>query len=432
MVDGGNLVAYLGQLLDAPAWAGRRGRARQPAARGGDAGRRRGHRRAAAGAPRPGSRATPPRSGSRSCWRGFPERLAAHLHCAARASGSGGALRCPPRRLLRPERPLGRRRRTSDDPSLAGADLGLPRAGAVGSRRGRAAAARATPPRASRRSRRPRRTGSRGSRPRRSRELGSCLEPGTAEPVDGRGARGAGADAGAGAGAAHAPPRRGAASAAVRLAALRATARIAGSRAEVVLLRGAGRPPPADPGGGAGAAGAPGRRDRSVATLVALLGTADSLRFHVIRALGHCRAQSAATRLRDLYPAVRSPRAAPDRLVADPDRAVLALRLPPAASRRRPIWTCAAPRRRDSPRSPGSSTWACCVSDGRRRRLGHPQLGGARPRPAGHAGSARTRCSPSRATWSRWSPRRRGAALAHAARPRDRVPGRPISSSWAT
>jgi hypothetical protein len=35
---------------------------------------------------------------------------------------------------------------------------------------------------------------------------------------------------------------------------------------------------------------------------VALLGTADSLRFHVIRALGQCRAASAASRLRDLYP----------------------------------------------------------------------------------------------------------------------------------
>ncbi|MGH7580673.1 MAG: HEAT repeat domain-containing protein, partial [Gemmatimonadales bacterium] len=41
--------------------------------------------------------------------------------------------------------------------------------------------------------------------------------------------------------------------------------------------------------------------DRSVATMIALLGTADSLRFHVIRALGHCRAQAAAARLRDLY-----------------------------------------------------------------------------------------------------------------------------------
>jgi HEAT repeat protein len=35
--------------------------------------------------------------------------------------------------------------------------------------------------------------------------------------------------------------------------------------------------------------------------MVALLGTADSLRFHVIRALGHCRAPSAAEPLRSLY-----------------------------------------------------------------------------------------------------------------------------------
>jgi HEAT repeat protein len=87
----------------------------------------------------------------------------------------------------------------------------------------------------------------------------------------------------------------------IRLAALRAAARIAGSRAEVVLLRAlADRHQPIQTealellvrrGG-----------DRSIATLVALLGTADSLRFHVIRALGQCRAAPAALRLRDLYP----------------------------------------------------------------------------------------------------------------------------------
>jgi HEAT repeat protein len=42
--------------------------------------------------------------------------------------------------------------------------------------------------------------------------------------------------------------------------------------------------------------------EKSVAVLVAMLGTSDSLRFHVIRALGHCRAQSAATKLRTLLP----------------------------------------------------------------------------------------------------------------------------------
>jgi HEAT repeat protein len=33
-----------------------------------------------------------------------------------------------------------------------------------------------------------------------------------------------------------------------------------------------------------------------------MLSTTDSLRFHVIRALGQCRAQAAAARLRDLFP----------------------------------------------------------------------------------------------------------------------------------
>ena len=40
------------------------------------------------------------------------------------------------------------------------------------------------------------------------------------------------------------------------------------------------------------------------------LGTADSLRFYVIRALGHCRAQSAATRLRLVQPSAPSSRLA--------------------------------------------------------------------------------------------------------------------------
>lgn len=90
-------------------------------------------------------------------------------------------------------------------------------------------------------------------------------------------------------------------SATLRLPALRAAARIGGSRAEVVLLRAlADRHQPIQ----AEALDLLVRRggDRSVATLVALLGTADSLRFHVIRALGQCRAQSAATHLRALFP----------------------------------------------------------------------------------------------------------------------------------
>jgi HEAT repeat protein len=39
-----------------------------------------------------------------------------------------------------------------------------------------------------------------------------------------------------------------------------------------------------------------------VAVLVAMLGTADSLRFHIIRALGRCRAAAAAPKLRTIFP----------------------------------------------------------------------------------------------------------------------------------
>jgi HEAT repeat protein len=87
----------------------------------------------------------------------------------------------------------------------------------------------------------------------------------------------------------------------VRGAALQAAAQIPGSAVDVILLRAlADRHAPIQRqaldllvrrGG-----------ERSVATMVALLGTADSLRFHVIRALGHCRAPSAAAPLRSLYP----------------------------------------------------------------------------------------------------------------------------------
>jgi HEAT repeat protein len=90
-------------------------------------------------------------------------------------------------------------------------------------------------------------------------------------------------------------------SAGVRLAALRAASRAPGSRPEVALLRAlADRHAPIQ----AEALELLVRRggDRSIATLVAMLGTADSLRFHVIRALGQCRAEAAATRLRQLFP----------------------------------------------------------------------------------------------------------------------------------
>jgi HEAT repeat protein len=131
-------------------------------------------------------------------------------------------------------------------------------------------------------------------------ELDSCLEPGTAEPVV--------VEALAVLARTPVPALESrvlqlteSRSAATRLAALRAAAKITGAKSEVVLLRAlADRHPPIQTealellvrrGG-----------DRSVATMVALLGSADSLRFHVIRALGHCRAQAAASRLRDLYP----------------------------------------------------------------------------------------------------------------------------------
>lgn len=88
---------------------------------------------------------------------------------------------------------------------------------------------------------------------------------------------------------------------AVRRAGLRAVARLPIVRADVLLLRAlADRHQPTQvealellvARGG----------EQSVAVLVALLGTADSLRFHVIRALGHCRAKSAAAKLRTVFP----------------------------------------------------------------------------------------------------------------------------------
>jgi HEAT repeat protein len=88
---------------------------------------------------------------------------------------------------------------------------------------------------------------------------------------------------------------------AVRRAGLRAAARIAGSRTDVLLLRALADRQQATQvealdllvsRGGA----------QSVAMLVAMLGTADSLRFHIIRALGHCRASAAAPKLRSVFP----------------------------------------------------------------------------------------------------------------------------------
>jgi HEAT repeat protein len=88
---------------------------------------------------------------------------------------------------------------------------------------------------------------------------------------------------------------------AVRRAGLRAAARLPEARTDILLLRAlADRHQPTQvealdllvARGG----------DQSLAVLVAMLGTADSLRFHVIRALGRCRAKAAATKLRGLLP----------------------------------------------------------------------------------------------------------------------------------
>jgi HEAT repeat protein len=87
----------------------------------------------------------------------------------------------------------------------------------------------------------------------------------------------------------------------LRRAALRAAARLPGSRPEVTLLRAlADRNQPVQlealellvrRGG-----------DRIATTLMALLGTGDSLRYHVIRALGHLQTRDAVGRLHRLYP----------------------------------------------------------------------------------------------------------------------------------
>jgi HEAT repeat protein len=131
-------------------------------------------------------------------------------------------------------------------------------------------------------------------------EIESCLEPGTAEPVMVE-ALAVLARTPVPALEARVLQLAESPNAALRLAALRAAARVAGARSEVVLLRAlADRHQPIQ----TEALELLVRRtgDRSVTTMVALLGSADSLRFHVIRALGHCRAQAGAARLRDLYP----------------------------------------------------------------------------------------------------------------------------------
>ncbi len=87
----------------------------------------------------------------------------------------------------------------------------------------------------------------------------------------------------------------------LRRAALRAAAQLAGSRAEVALIRAlADR----DQAVQLEALDLLVRRggEKAEATLIAMLGAGDSLRYHVIRALGHLGTAGAADRLRALYP----------------------------------------------------------------------------------------------------------------------------------
>jgi HEAT repeat protein len=88
---------------------------------------------------------------------------------------------------------------------------------------------------------------------------------------------------------------------AVRQSGLRAAARLPGARTDVLLLRALADRHQATQVEALELLVARGG-EQSVAVLVAMLGTADSLRFHVIRALGHCRAKAAAPRLRTLLP----------------------------------------------------------------------------------------------------------------------------------
>jgi HEAT repeat protein len=87
----------------------------------------------------------------------------------------------------------------------------------------------------------------------------------------------------------------------VRRAGLRAAARMAGARTDVLLLRALADRDQSTQVDALELLVARGA-EQSVAVLVAMLGTADSLRFHVIRALGHCRAMPAASKLRALFP----------------------------------------------------------------------------------------------------------------------------------
>ncbi|MBA3260114.1 MAG: HEAT repeat domain-containing protein [Gemmatimonadales bacterium] len=131
-------------------------------------------------------------------------------------------------------------------------------------------------------------------------ELEPCLAPGAAEEVTIRALEVLGLRPHA-AFEARILELAGSRSTALRRAALRAVAQIGGSRADVTLVRAlADRSRPVQlealellvrRGG-----------ERTAVTLSALLSAGDSLRYHVIRALGHLRAEGAAGKLRALYP----------------------------------------------------------------------------------------------------------------------------------
>jgi HEAT repeat protein len=86
----------------------------------------------------------------------------------------------------------------------------------------------------------------------------------------------------------------------VRRAALRALARLPIPRADVLLLRALADRDQSMQVEALDLLVARGG-EQSVAVLAAMLGTSDSLRFHVIRALGRCRAKSAAAKLRTVF-----------------------------------------------------------------------------------------------------------------------------------
>ena len=112
-----------------------------------------------------------------------------------------------------------------------------------------------------------------------------------------------------------------------------------GTRAEVLLLRALADRDPRRPGRGAGSAGRPAGGDRVATTLLALLGVADSLRYHVIRAAGPARRRRGGGAARNALPrrpaarTDRDPRRAGRRSRSDASRAFLLACLEPSGTR---------------------------------------------------------------------------------------------------